>query len=1850
MSMSASVTSTAPQSALKIRLLELLAQRNGLTPEQIDTHQPFTRYGLDSLGAVALSRALSELVGRTVPPTVFWRYPSVEALARHLASGAAQSEPRSSAGPAAAVSRQEPIAVVGLSCRFPGAPDIEAFWELLRAGRNAVSEVPAGRWEDGRLQQADRQAGGQRVPRRAGFLADIGGFDPLFFGISPREAAEMDPQQRLFLELAWEALEDAGITPRSLHATATGVFAGAIWRDYAELGGGEPGRITPHTATGQALNMVANRLSYVLGLQGPSLVLDTACSSSLVAVHLACQSLWSGESSAAIAGGVNVMASPHTMVSLTRFGGLAPDGQCKAFDARADGFGRGEGGGVVILKPLSVAIAAGDTIHCVIRATGSNNDGPSNGLTAPNPEAQEKLLRQVYARAQVELGSVGYLETHGTGTALGDPIEAGAIGAVFAQARAGGPPLLIGSVKTNIGHLEGAAGIAGLLKAILCVSRRSIVPSLHFEQPNPHIPFDALRLEVARAAGSWPLPDVPAVAGVSSFGWGGTNAHVVLQELPPQPLAWVGLAGPDAEGLRQAAERAIEAARTGQPLAALCEALTSEASGPARLTLSVRSKAELVRRLQGFLEGSDVGAVTVGTALGKPAKVAFVCSPQGGQWVGMGRRMLLTEDVFRAAFARVDAALSVHTGWSLRDELFKEEGSARYDDVDVIQPMIFAFQVALAEQWRAWGVTPDVVVGHSLGEIAAAHIAGILDVDEAALVIYHYSRLQKLLADRGGMAVVNLPPERLTELLAPWGGKIVIAGYNGPRSTVLSGDPGALDQLLAELKRQKELCARIRVNVAAHSPQIDEIVPELVSMLSGLRPKKARLPMLSTALKCQLEGPEVDGQYFAKNLRTAVLLSPVLQLLVQDGVDAIVEINPHPVLGGALQQAAQGQGTPPLVLCSTSRDEDERVALYEARAALFRLGIPQPSTGSARDELVVLSAQSGQALRELAERTSTAVRARPPEALAAIAATAATRRTHHPERLAVTARTPEALAEALGAFARSEPHERLITSSSKKAPSVVFIFPGQGSQWHGMARQLLRQEPAFRAEVERCDAAVRALTGWSVLEELEASPEQSQMARVDVVQPVLFTVAAGLAALWRSWGVTPRAVIGHSMGEVAAAYTAGAITLEQAAQIICRRSQLLRRVSGQGAMLAAELTLAEAQEAIRGHEAQVSVAVSNSARSTVLSGNREVLEAISQQLQAQSIFWRWVKVDVASHSPQMDVLKADLLQALEGVKPSASAVPIFSTVLDAMTDGREFEPPYWVRNLRDPVLFASAVRRARAAGFDTFLEMSPHPILLPAIEQELAELGEAGEVLPSLRRNESERETVLRSLGSLYTRGLEPRWQAITRAELPVAALPSYPWQRERFWLERAPSPAAPAVARKGGEGLLGPYLPSAADPSLHQWHTEWGAELSIFLADHRVGGGAVVPGAAFLAMALQAAHKVAGPAPLALQEISFPESFRLEPEAAPSVQTVLKVQDGQQELRVFSRQGEGEWLLNARALVASRPEPAGREPLAEALAVRETLKGSAAMLLDKSRYYELLASCGLDYRSAFRGIDCVWSKESQALARLTLPTVPASPELLQVACIDAALQLSIATLSPSIVFRGRQLVSSGLEGFVLHRAAEGSFQAYARCLSAPDAQSFLVDVVAFTDQGELLFQASGMKLQVMDAVRPTVPTVATTASGAPAPSVAPSRTLMDELGSLEPSRQQPRAVEELRQIAAAVLKLAAGRVPVDQPLRTLGMDSVMSLELRNRIEARTGVRLSAATLWNHPTLEGLAGFLLKQAPGAAPAARPPPPKAVPKAPPPPAEDPALEALSSLELERMLEAELAHVQQMIEES
>jgi acyl transferase domain-containing protein/acyl carrier protein len=1207
-------------------LVAKLSERLGLESHEIDVREPLASYGLGSTEAVSLAGELAEWLGQQLSPALVYEYPTIEALARHLAESPDESETATRAGHDREAT-SEPIAIIGVGCQFPGANNPAAFWQLLRDGVDAIREVPADRFDQHAFYDPDPATPGKMNTRWGGFLGQVDQFDANFFGISPREAVRMDPQQRLLLEVTWEALQDAGQVPERLAGTEVGVFIGIATNDYGRLQWNDLARIDAYAGTGNALSIAANRISYLFDFRGPSIALDTACSSSLVAVHWACCSLRTGESTLALAGGVNLILSPAIAINFTKAGAMAPDGRCKAFDARANGYVRSEGAGVVVLKPLSKALADGDPIYAVIRGSAMNQDGRSNGLMAPNPLAQEAVLREAYRQAGVSPGKVQYVEAHGTGTLLGDPIEAQALGAVLGVERPPGRSCALGSVKTNIGHLEAAAGIAGLIKVALALRHQEIPPSLHFEEPNPHIPFNELPLRVQTALSPWPTESGPALAGVSAFGFGGTNAHVVLQAAPP---AIAGM--PDAE-------RKI---------------------GTHLLALSARSPAALR---------------------------------------------------------------------------------------------------SLARAYQDFLATPE--------------------------------------------SASSLP----------------------------------------------DVCYTASVRLA-----------------------------------------------------------------------------------------------------------------------------------------------------------------------------------HHDHRLALTGNSPAQLIESLEAFLRGEARPGL--SSGRKLSSrrrkLVFVFPGQGSQWFGMGRGLLAQEPVFRAIIERCDQAMRPYGDWSLLAELTATDAaQSRLNEVDNIQPALFAMQVAVAALWRSWGIEPQAVVGHSLGEAAAAYVAGALSFEDAIRVVCHRSRLFKRTIGQGAMAAVELSIEEARRILVGCEDRVSIAVSNGPTSTVLSGDPATLAVILDGLQRRDIFCRMVKVDFASHSPQMEPLRADLMQALAGLQPQAESVPIYSTVTGQISHGLQFDAPYWARNMREPVLFSTAVQHLVEDGHDIFLEISPHPILLSAMQQGFHHFGQEAAVLPSLRHEEDERTVLLGSLGALYTLGYPIDWNLIYPTGGRCVQLPCYPWQRERYWLEPSTGDTDPYRERAARSGtanhpLLGWHFNSADPAGTHYWETTLDKKSLPYLDDHRIQDVAVLPASAYLEMALAAAAKDFGAQSVTLKDIEFRKALFLPEGATHTIQVILSQGgDGAASFHIYSRAAGVEHagkssMLHATGKIclqqatSSVAPDAGQETLTE-------IRTRCAEMISGLDYYRGLQESGIHYGPFFQSIAQLWRSNGEVLADVQVADRPETDFRgwqIHPAILDAGLQVFGAAIA----------------------------------------------------------------------------------------------------------------------------------------------------------------------------------------------------------------------------------------------
>jgi len=1284
--------------AIQAWLVSKLSELLEIEANEIDVGEPFASYGLGSTELVSLSGELAEWLGRQLPAELAYEFPTIEALARGLADSSSPSQP------AAEVSRvreanAEAIAIIGIGCRFPGAKDARAFWNLLRNGVDAIREVPAQRFNLHDFYDPDPAAPGKMVTRWGGFIEQVEQFDAHFFGISPREAARMDPQQRLLLELAWEALEDAGQVREHLAGTPTGVFIGISNNDYGRIQFNDLDRIDAYAGTGNALSIAANRISYVFDFRGPSIAIDTACSSSLVAVHQACGSLRSGESTLALAGGVNLILSPAITINFTKAGAMAPDGRCKAFDARANGYVRSEGAGVVVLKPLSRALADRDPIYAVIRGSAVNQDGRSNGLMAPNPQAQEAVLREAYRWAAVSPGDVQYVEAHGTGTLLGDPIEAKALGAVLALDRPLKRPCLLGSVKTNLGHLEAAAGIAGLIKVALALQHREIPPSLHFEEPNPHIPFDQLPLRVNTTLCPWPaLPDTALLAGVSSFGFGGTNAHVVVQGAPTL----------DSE--MHAAQR---------------ENANRDATCTYLLPLSARS--------------------------------------------------------------------------------------------------------------------------------------------------------------------------------AP-----------------------ALESLARSY----------------HDFLID---PELTA--------------------------------------------------------------------------------PPYDICYT----------------------------------------------------------------------AGARRSHHEYRLAATGNSAAQLADGLETFIRAEVCPELSSGRklSDRRRKLVFVFPGQGSQWFGMGRTLLQQEAAFREAVERCDRAMRPHGDWSLLAELTSTDAaDSRLNEVDVLQPALFAIQVALAALWRSWGIEPHAVVGHSMGEVAAAHVAGALSLEDAARVICCRSRLVKPTIGRGAMAAVELSIDDARRALAGYEDRVSIAVSNGPTSTVLSGDPAALETIVSRMQHQAIFCQMIKVDFAAHSPQMEPIRADLERALEGLQPRPASVPIYSTVTGQVADGLSFDPLYWSRNLREPVLFSTAVQQLLKDGHDIFLEVSPHPILLSSIQQGFRHAGIEGAVIASLRREEDEGKVLARSLGMLYTLGHPIEWSRIYPQRGRSVQLPSYPWQRERCWMD---TPAGEVggqsrsqyVSSDGAEkhSLLGRHFKSAQTET-HFWESALDRSALSYLDDHRVEGLAVLPAALYVEMALAAATEAFPSRSFVLKDVEFQKALFIPDGGTRTLQVILSPgADAAASVHIYScphdvEQANRSWTLHATAKVC--PEPDNGIPAAIEQEALAEVQARCSEQISGQDYYMRLRESGVDYGPSFQSITQLWRCNGEMLGEVKVPDGPHGEfDACQFhpALLDACFQTLGAGVAAQATRNDEQgtYMPTHIDEIRVHGGQGLHLWSHAH-LQAPDAYSIKGDVRLLDETGHVAVEIVGLR------------------------------------------------------------------------------------------------------------------------------------------------------------------------------
>ncbi|HEX5873640.1 MAG TPA: beta-ketoacyl synthase N-terminal-like domain-containing protein, partial [Pyrinomonadaceae bacterium] len=1151
----------------------------------------------------------------------------------------------------------EPIAICGIGCRFPGgANDPDSFWQLLRDGKDAVTEVPHTRW--------DANTNGGNI-RWGAFVENVDQFDAAFFGISPREATHMDPQQRLVLEVTWEALEDAGQAVERLAGTSTGVFLGIYNNDYAWLQSDAPEDIDVYAATGGGQGMAANRLSYLLDLRGPSIAIDTTCSSSLVAVHLACQSLRSGECRLALAGGVNLLLSPEIALSVSKVVPMAADGRCKTFDARADGIVRGEGCGIVVLKRLTDALADGDNIIAVIKGSATNQDGHSNGFTAPNGAAQQAVIRQALQNSGVEPDEISYIEAHGTGTQLGDPIEWESLEAVFRRHRA----CLVGSVKTNFGHLEAAAGIAGLIKVALSLKHRAIPPHLHFTKMNPMTSSNGA-LEIPLELRDW-TGHTKRFAGVSSFSLGGTNAHVVLGEAPD-------------------------------------------------------------------------------------------------------------------------------------------------------------------------------------------------------------------------------------------------AGSNGHETP--------------------ELCL---VPLSARSDQALHV--------------------------------------YAKKLREQLLASG-----------------------------------------------DPERGLYD------------------------------------------------------LAHTASLRRSHLPYRLALVGRTQRELVTLLGSFLDGETHPGLKTGRAPgKAEGLVFVFSGQGTQWADMGRKSMDHEPVFRRAVEEC---YELFSKFGVRSSLDAIADDPDGAKPEVVQPAIFAIQAGLVALFREWGVVPDAVAGHSFGEIAAAYAAGILSLEEAVRIVCARAKLFERIAGLGGMAAVELPVREVDELLREFPQDVSIAASNSPASTVLSGETAAMQAVVDALKDRQVRCRWLRVNCAFHSSQVDAITGELEAALKDLKPHSSSIPFFSTVTGTFVNGEDLNASYWVRNARQRVWFAEAIETL-GREYRVFLEIGPHAVLTPEIEACLKSDNDSARAIPTLRRDNDERSMLLRSLGALYTSGRTIRWEHLYPRRGRQVRLPSYQWQRKRYWIQSNGNDASATHLRTQSRSLH-PLLGSRLQTPVCTFESQLTIESLAHLNHHSIDSQVIFPAAGYIEMALAAAHEYFGHGSHVIRDLVFHGPLILS--GAPRTVQLTVTPDNSESatVQIFSLDKDQAWILHAAGTIS-------KARIQNTIAGNDLLDNLRAGFDDEASIREFgrrLASYG--FAEEIRGLQRLWQKDGEALAQLRL-----SPELVDQLhsfrvhpfLLDTALQTLLAAMPEDGQDDGDDVfLSTGVERFVFYASPGVELWSHVTVLpyEPSDRVNRTVNVRLYNSDGAVIAEVQGLSLK----------------------------------------------------------------------------------------------------------------------------------------------------------------------------
>lgn len=849
---------------------------------------------------------------------------------------------------------REPIAIIGIGCKYPGnANTAEEFWEMICNKTDALGPIPSDRWEMNDMYAPEWRRAGKISVKRGGFVNNIDMFDAGFFGISPLEASRMDVQQRMLLQVTYEAFEDAGLDLKNVSGSKTACFIGISAHDYGDIQNTPQERVNigSHTNVGGAQSIAANRISYCFNLKGPSIALDTACSSSLNAIHIACRAIWNGDATMAVAGGVNAILKPEPHMGFSKGGFLSPDGTCFSFDERGNGYVRSEGTGMMVMKPLSQAEADGDKIYAVIRGTAVNQDGATKGISVPNPVAQEELLNTAYNDAGVDPHDVTYVEAHGTGTFVGDPIESNSIGRVIGTER--DDKCFMGSIKSNIGHLEPASGIAGITKLALAMYHQQIPPNIHFQKGNPNIPFEKLKLQVPTEVMDWsPKGGIPRFGGVNSFGFGGSNAHVVLQDHPAKttlkandidgPLV-AAISARDGEALNALTQQYIDYLNDTSnttPLNEICAATTLRRSHHSkRLAVVGETKEEMANHLQGYLDGETLNEISEGSVNELKDKIVFVFSGQGPQWWGMGRQLLAKDELFKEWIHKLDGMLSEFADWSLLEELARSEETSRVSDTNIAQPSIFAIQIALYEMWKAKGVEPGAVVGHSIGEVAAGYASGALTLEMAVKLIFHRSRVQFKATDKGRMLAVGISQKEAEKLIAGKEDTVSVGAVNGPEMVALSGNTDVIEAIAADLNEKDIFHKILMVNVPFHSHHMEPLKEELLESLGAdWKPTPSNIPFYSTVAGKVVPGEELDAMYWFKNVREPVYFTAAVEEQIKDGFDTFIELGPHPIHAIGINGLLDAHKVKGLVLASLRRKEDEQKQFMNSVAKMHAWG------------------------------------------------------------------------------------------------------------------------------------------------------------------------------------------------------------------------------------------------------------------------------------------------------------------------------------------------------------------------------------------------------------------------------------------------------------------------------------------------------------------------------------------------------------------------------------------------------------------------------------------------------------------------------------------------------------------------------------------------------------------------------------------------------------------------------------------------------------------------------------------------------------------------------------------------